>query len=180
MLNVINGNVPVNKQLLKKSRRFVSAVFIKGNKSEEKSTYLGEKIRTYQGHRILVLSLLRGQIMHADYFVLVLIPKRMFTSKNTTKEETFDNPIYQQKANQVSLLQRSNPKFDQSSGKKLQAVDTSTDRLITRTRSIGDETCDPDDVNIESFVIDDSEIESAAKKRKDSAYDSIIELKLFS
>ena len=30
--------------------------------------------------------------MHAEEFVL--IPKRMFISKNPTKEEIFDNPIY--------------------------------------------------------------------------------------
>ena len=53
--------------------------------------------------------------MHAEEFVL--IPKRMFLSKNPTKEEFFDNPIYQQKATQLSLLQRSNPNFEQSSGK---------------------------------------------------------------
>ena len=117
LLNVINGNVPVNKQLLKKSRGLISAVIIKGNKSEEKAIYFGEKIRTYQGNSILMLPLLKSQIMHAEEFVL--IPKRMFISKNPTKEEIFDNPIYQQKATQLSLLQRSNPNFEQSSGKKM-------------------------------------------------------------
>ena len=101
----------------------------------------------------------------------------MFISRNPTKEEIFDNPIYQQKATQLSLLQRSNPNFEQSSGKK--DADTSTDRLITRTRSIGVGTSDPDDVKSESFVSDDSEIEPVVKKRKDSAFDSImLELKL--
>ena len=52
--------------------------------------------------------------MHAEEFVL--IPKRMFMSKNPRKEESFDNPIYQQKATQLSLLQRANPNFEQSSG----------------------------------------------------------------
>ena len=33
--------------------------------------------------------------MHAEEFVL--IPKRMFISKNPTKEEVFENPIYQKK-----------------------------------------------------------------------------------
>ena len=41
--------------------------------------------------------------MHAEEFVL--IPKRMFISKNPTKEEIFDNPLYQQKATQLTLLQ---------------------------------------------------------------------------
>ena len=103
--------------------------------------------------------------MHAEVFVL--IPKRMFLSKNPTKEEIFDNPIYQQKATQVSLLQRSNPNFEQSIGKKLPDADTSTDRLIPRTRSTGDETCDPDDLKPKLFVSDNSEIEPVVKKWKD-------------
>ena len=103
----------------------------------------------------------------------------LFISKNPAKEEIFDNPIYQQKATQLSLLQRSHLNFEQSSGKKLQDADTSTDRLITRTGSIFDGTSDPDDVKSESFVSDDSEIEPAVKKRKDSALDSkMLELKL--
>ena len=100
--------------------------------------------------------------MDAEEFVL--IPKRMFISKNPTIE--IFHPIYQQQATQLSLLQRSNPNFEQTSGKKLQDADTSTDRLITRTRSIGDRTSDPDDVKSESFVSDDSEIEPVVKKGK--------------
>ena len=72
---------------------------------------------------------------------------------------------------------RSNPNFEQSSEKK--DADTRTDRRFTRTRSFGDGTSDPDDVKSESFVSDDSEIEPVVKKRKDSAFDSImLELKL--
>ena len=114
--------------------------------------------------------------MHAEEFVL--IPKRIFISKNPTRGEIFDKPIYQQKATQLSLLQRSNPNFEQSSGKK--DADTSTDRLIPRTRSTGDGTSDPGDVKSESFVSDDSEIEPVVKNIvKDSAFDSImLELKL--
>ena len=99
----------------------------------------------------------------------------MLISKNPTREEIFDNPIYQQKATQLSLLQRSNPNYEQSSGKK--DADTSSDTHITRTRSTGDGTSDPDDAEL--FVSDDSEIEPVVKKRKDSAFDSImLELKL--
>ena len=54
--------------------------------------------------------------MHAEEFVL--IPERMFISKNPTKKENFDNPWYQQKATQLSLLQWSDPNFEQGSGKK--------------------------------------------------------------
>ena len=49
---------------------------------------------------IVVLHLLKGQIMHAGEFVL--IRKRMLISKKPTKEKKFDNPIYQQKATQLS------------------------------------------------------------------------------
>ena len=67
------------KTVTKKSRGLISAVIIKGNKSEEKAIYFDEKITTYQGNSILVLSLLKSQIMHTEEFVL--IPKRMFISK---------------------------------------------------------------------------------------------------
>ena len=115
--------------------------------------------------------------MHAEEFVL--IPKRRFISRNPTKEKICDNQIYQQKTTQLSLLQRSNPNFEQSSGKKLQDADTSTDRLITRTRSIGDGTSEPDDVKLESFVSVGSAVEPVVKKLKISEFDSImLELKL--
>ena len=120
-----------------------------------------------------MLSLLKIQIMHAEDYIL--IPKRMLISKIPIKDKTFDIPIYQQKATQLSLLQRSNPNFELGSENKLQEADTSADRLINRTRS----TRDPDDVKPESFVIDDSEIEAMVKKQKDSAFDSrMLELKL--
>ena len=61
--------------------------------------------------------------MHAEEFVL--IPKRMFISKNPTKEEIFDNPMYQQKATQLALLQRTNPNFERNNEKKVQDADTS-------------------------------------------------------
>ena len=71
LINVINGNVPVKQTVSKKLRDFISAVIIKGNKSEEKTIYFGQKIRTYQGNRILVLSLIESQIMQAQKFVLI-------------------------------------------------------------------------------------------------------------
>ena len=45
----------------KKSRGLISAAIIKGNKSEEKAIYFDEKITTYQGNSILVLSLRRHE-----------------------------------------------------------------------------------------------------------------------
>ena len=115
--------------------------------------------------------------MHAEEFVL--IPKRMFISKNPTKEEIFDNPMYQQKATQLALLQRTNHNFERNNEKKVQDADTNTDWSIKRTKSSGDVTSDADDVRSESFFSDDSEIEPIVKKRRDSAFDSImLELKL--
>ena len=81
--------------------------------------------------------------MHAEEFVL--IPKRMFISKNPTTEEIFDNPMYQQKATQLPLLQRTNPNFERNNEKKVQDADTNTDRSIKRTKSSGDATSDADD-----------------------------------
>ena len=57
-----------------------------------------------------------------------LIPKSMFISKNPTKEELLDNPMYQQKATQLALLQRTNPNFERNNEKKVQDADTDTDR----------------------------------------------------
>ena len=55
-----------------------------------------------------------------------------------------------------------------------QALIDCSQALITRTKSVGDGTSDRDDVKSESFVSDDSEIEPVLKKRKDSAFDSIM------
>ena len=115
--------------------------------------------------------------MHAEEFVLIL--KRRFISKNPTKEEILDNPMYQQKATQIALLQRTNPNFERNSEKKVQDVDTNTDRSIRRTKSSVDATSDADDVRTESFSSDDSEVEPTVKKKRDSAIDSImLKLKL--
>ena len=96
-----------------------------------------------------MLYLLEVRIMHAEE--LVLIPKRMFISKNPTKEEIFDNPMYQQKATQLALLQRTNPNFERNNEKKVHDADTNTDRSIKRTKSSGDVTSNADDVRTELF-----------------------------
>ena len=85
--------------------------------------------------------------MHAEEFVL--IPKRMFISKNPTKEEIFDNPMHLQKPTQLALLQRTNPNFERNNEKKVQDADTNTDWSIKRTKSSGDVTSDADDVRSE-------------------------------
>ena len=87
--------------------------------------------------------------------------------------------MYQQKATQLALLKRNNPNFERNNGKKVQDADTNTDRSINRTKSSGDVTSDADDLRTDSFFSDDSEIESIVKKKRDSAFDSImLELKL--
>ena len=102
--------------------------------------------------------------MDAEEFVL--IPKRMFISKNpTNEEEKFDNPIYQQKATQLAILQKTNPNFEQNYEKKVQDADTNLNGSTRRTKSSGDATSDADDVKTEPFFIDDSEIEPIVKKR---------------
>ena len=76
-----------------------------------------------------------------------LIPKRMFISNSSTKEEIFDNPKYQQKSTQLSLLQRTKPFFEKTSHIKLQDADTNTDKIIKTTKSSDDGPSDPDEVN---------------------------------
>ena len=159
----------------KKSRGLISAVIIKGNKSEEKAIYFDEKITTYQGNSILVLSLLKSQIMHTDELVLnprgcsyqKIQPRKKFLIIQYIDKKPLSYRYYK---DLIQILSRAVEKKD---------ADTSTDRRITRTRSTGDGTSDPDDVKSELFVSDDSEIEPVVKKRKDSAFDSImLELKL--
>ena len=96
LLNVINGNVPVNKQLLK-------------NQEDSFQQFLSKKTSLKRKRFILTKeSQLIKAIAFSCYFYLkvkfteefVLIPKRMFISKNPTKEEICDNPTYQQKATQ--------------------------------------------------------------------------------
>ena len=72
------GQCSSQQTVTKKSRELISAVIIKENKSGDKAIYFDEKITIDQGNSILVLSLLKSQIMHAEEFVL--IPKRMFIS----------------------------------------------------------------------------------------------------
>ena len=69
LLNVINGNVPVKKQLLKNEEDSFQRLLSKET-SLKKAIYFCEKIliRTYQGNRILVLSLLESQKLHAEEF----------------------------------------------------------------------------------------------------------------
>ena len=50
--------------------------------------------------------------MHAEEFVL--IPKRMFMSKQPLKNEILDNTAYRNKAAQLTLMQRTMPISEES------------------------------------------------------------------
>ena len=143
LLNVINDNVPVNKQLFKNQGKSFQQLRSKETSLEKKRNVLAKKTRTHSSVGIVVLYLLEGRIIHVGEFVL--IPKRMFILKKPTKEEIFDNPMYQQKATQLALLQRTNPNLEQNNEKKVQDADSNTDRPIMRTKSSGDATSDADD-----------------------------------
>ena len=92
LLNVFDGNVPVNKQLPKKLGEIILTIIIKGNNFEEEAKRFRQKIRNHSSVGIVVLYSIRGQIMHTEE--LVLIPKRVFVSKNPTKKNILDIPMY--------------------------------------------------------------------------------------
>ena len=50
--------------------------------------------------------------MHAEEFVL--IPKRMFMSKQPLKSEILDNPAYRNNAAQLTFMQRNMPSSEDS------------------------------------------------------------------
>ena len=60
--------------------------------------------------------------MYAKEFVL--IPKRMFTSKQPLKSEILDNPAYRNKAAQLTLMQRNTPSSNGSVERKDGVVQT--------------------------------------------------------
>ena len=88
--------------------------------------------------------------MHTDEFIL--IPKRMFASHQPVKKEFLDNPLYKQKAAQLSLLQRNQSNSMEKPEKALEEEKEKTE-----------------------FMSEDSEIESVVKKqRKSDDFDSIL------
>ena len=89
--------------------------------------------------------------MYTEEFIL--IPKRMFMSTQPAKSEIFDNPVYKQKATQLSLIQRNMLQNPEKSEKEDGAVQTES--------SINVET---DHEQKEEPMSDDSEIEPIVKK----------------
>ena len=65
--------------------------------------------------------------MHTEEFIL--IPKRIFASNQPVKEEALDNPLYKQKAAQVSLLQKNQSNSMEKSEKAVKPVETA-DKMI--------------------------------------------------
>ena len=61
-------------------------------------------------------------IMHAEEFIL--FPKKMFVSTQLAKSENIDNPVYKQKARQLSLIQRNMLEKPEKSEKEEGAVQT--------------------------------------------------------
>ena len=112
--------------------------------------------------------------MHAEEFVL--IPKRIFVSKQPTRTEILDNPIYKQKAAQLSLLHRNNPTDFES--KEATEQETNKTNIVNKRKRITSSVdlkseLDDGSESVQSFFSDDGVIEPSLKKRQ-SDFDSIM------
>ena len=99
--------------------------------------------------------------MHAEEFVL--ITKKMFVSKQPTRTEILDNPIYKQKAAQLSDLQRNNPtNFESKEATEQESNKTNIvnkrKRRRTSSTDLKSELGDGSE-RVQSFFIYDGEIE---------------------
>ena len=137
------------------------------DKFEEIASAIGKKFTSTSKHKSLLLPLLEEVAMHAEEFVL--IPKRMFVSKQPTRTEILDNPIYKQKAAQLSLLQRNNPANFES--KEATEQETNKTNIVNkrkrrRTSSVDLKSeLDDGSESVQSFFSDDGEIEPSLKKK---------------
>ena len=104
--------------------------------------------------------------MHAEEFVL--IPKRTFASKQPTRTEILVNPVYKQKAAQLSHLQRNNPTEFES--KESTEQETSKTNIVNtskrRRKSSFDLRSELNDgsESVQSFFSDDGKNEPVLKK----------------
>ena len=98
--------------------------------------------------------------MHSEEFIL--IPKRMFASHQPVKKEVLDNPLYKQKAAQLSLLQRNQSNSMEKPEKAVEPVEAA-DKMIETAE---EEKTEP--------MSEDSEIEPVVKKQKSKDFDSIL------
>ena len=92
------------KKTNRKSRKIISKNIIQTNRFEGKEKNSWQRIRTVKNLWSFLLFLLDEIIMHTEEFIL--IPKRMFITKQPQKSEIIENPQYKNKANQLSLMQR--------------------------------------------------------------------------
>ena len=99
--------------------------------------------------------------MYTEEFIL--IPKRMFMSTQPAKSEIFDNPVYKQKATQLSLIQRNLFQKPEKSEKE--------DGAVQIEPSINVETVHEEK---EESMSDDSEIEPIVKKSTTTTFQSIM------
>ena len=97
--------------------------------------------------------------MHAEEFVL--IPKRMFMSKQPLKSEILDNPAYRNKAAQLTLMQRNMPSSEDSVERTDGVVQT--EPVLTEREKQVDEPEKMDSIS------DDSEIDPVVTKKPESA-----------
>ena len=93
--------------------------------------------------------------MHAEEFVL--IPKRMFMSKQPLKSEILDNPAYRNKAAQLTLMQRNMPSSEDSVERTDGVVQT--EPVLTEREKQVDEPEKMDSIS------DDSEIDPVVTKK---------------
>ena len=98
--------------------------------------------------------------MHTEEFIL--IPKRIFASHQPVKKEVLENPLYKQKAAQLSLLQRNQSNSMEKPETAVEPVETA-DKMIETAE---EEKTEP--------VGEDSEIEPVVKKQKSKDFDSIL------
>ena len=108
-------------------------------------------------------------IMHAEEFVL--IPKRMFMSKQLLKSEIFDNPAYRKKAAQLTLMQRNMPSSE-GSVEKADGVVQTEPVLTEREKDVEE----PEKMDSISY---DSEIDPVVTKKPETApgtFESIMAL----
>ena len=87
----------------------------------------------------------------------ILIPKRMFASHQPVKKEVLDNPLYKQKAAQLSLLQRNQSNSMEKPEKAFETVETANKLMIETAE---EEKTEP--------MSEDSEIEPVVKKQRKS------------
>ena len=173
-LNVINGNAPTDKSLLENYETSFRHFLSKETSLRKKRQLLVKKFTSTSKHKSLLLPLLEEVVMRAEEFVL--IPKRMFVSKQPTRKEILDNPIYKQKAAQLSL-QRNNPTDFES--KEATEPETNKTNIVNkrkrrRTSSVDLKSeLDDGSESVQSFFSDDGEIEPSLKKRQ-SDFDSIM------